>query len=249
MRPKRQIFTGWAIGLSAIAAGALALPAAAEKASEQRVALDTSFEVADFVRNPEPHTDAAAVQRLVELYGPDSTAETALQRTYDDIGSVTTDMSALRKMSEATLREADCLATAIYYEARSESHKGQVAVAQVIQNRVLSRHYPDTICNVVYQGSERSTGCQFSFTCDGSMDRPIERDSWDEAEEVAAYVMTQTPRNVVGQSTHYHTDYVNPRWNKTLKRTVKVGTHIFYRFPFQERSRGHSLSLVAAPPV
>ncbi|MEM7730493.1 MAG: cell wall hydrolase, partial [Pseudomonadota bacterium] len=203
--------------------------------------------VDQFRSTPEQSTDSAAVQRLVDLYGPDSEESSALALTVNDLETIAEDTSSLRKHSEATMREADCLAEAVYYEARGESRSGQIAVAQVVQNRVLSRHYPDTICGVVYQGSERRTGCQFSFTCDGSMDKTPVGQPWDQANEVAKYVMTQTPRSIVGKSTHYHTDYVNPKWNRSLKRTVTVGSHIFYRFPFTERSRGASLSLRVAP--
>jgi hypothetical protein len=244
MTPKRQILTGWAIGLAAVAAGSIALPAAAEKASNQRVESDIVATASDFLQLPEQSAERGSVQRLVNLYGPDTLSDTPLQQTRQELSTIDSDTSSLRKLSEATMREANCLAEAVYYEARGESRKGQVAVAQVVQNRVLSRHYPDSICNVVYQGAERRTGCQFSFTCDGSMDRQPVGEAWDRATEVAKYVMTQTPRSVVGRSTHYHTDYVNPVWNKTLKRPVKVGSHIF----FTERSRGASLSLQVAPP-
>ncbi|MEL6686667.1 MAG: cell wall hydrolase [Pseudomonadota bacterium] len=247
MRPKRQIFAGWAAGLAAVAAGCIAIPAAADKAANQRADVVLAQTAADFRNMPVPQMDAVSVSRLVDLYGPDSRGETNLQRVYYDLGDVDQSTFSLRKQSEATMRQALCMAEAIYYEARSESRTGQIAVAQVIQNRILSRHYPDTICDVVYQGSERTTGCQFSFTCDGSMDKAPKGAAWDRSKQVAAYVMTQTPRSLVGRSTHYHTDYVDPVWNENLTRTVQVGSHIFYRFPFKER-RQSSASLSIAPP-
>ena len=247
MRPKRQVFAGWAVGLAAVAAGCLAIPAAADKAANQRADIVLAQTAADFRNMPEPEMNASSVQRLVALYGPDSRGETPLQRVHYDLGDVDMPTLSLRKHSEATMQEVQCLAEAIYYEARSESRSGQIAVAQVVQNRVLSRHYPDSICNVVYQGSERTTGCQFSFTCDGSMEKAPGGGSWDRSKQVASYVMTQTPRSLVGRSTHYHTDYVDPVWSKNLTRTVKVGSHIFYRFPFKER-RSSTVSLSIAPP-
>jgi len=247
MRPKRQIFAGWATGLVAVAAGALALPAAADKASSQRTEVVMVQTASDFRNMPEPSTDSAAIRRLVDLYGPDSLGETPLQRVHYDLGSIDEDSSVLIKLSEASIREANCLTEAIYYEARSESRAGQVAVAQVIQNRVFSKHYPDSICGVVYQGSERRTGCQFSFTCDGSMDRAPKGKSWDRSEDVARYVLTETPRSLVGSSTHYHTTAINPHWSGSLKKTAQVGSHIFYRFPFRER-RAATVSLRVAPP-
>ncbi|WP_298917693.1 cell wall hydrolase [uncultured Algimonas sp.] len=252
MKPKQQMITGWAVGLAVASAGAVALPAAAEKAADQRTEFVTTNIAKDFRRMPEPKTDLASVSRLAELYGPDSLARTPLERVRLDNGSFGTDISTLRKQSEASMREANCLAEAVYYEARGESRKGQIAVAQVVQNRVLSKHYPDTICGVVYQGSERTTGCQFSFTCDGSMKKAPKGRSWTLAKDVARYVSTETPRSLVGVSTHYHTDYVDPRWNRTLRKTKQVGSHIFYRFPFTEVPRADKPTVVAslriAPP-
>lgn len=247
MRPKRQIFAGWATGLVVVAAGAMALPAAADKASNQRVEVVMTQTATDFRNMPEPTTDSASIRRLVDLYGPDSLGEMPLQRVNYDLGAIDQDTSTLRKQSHATMREANCLAEAIYYEARSESRSGQVAVAQVIQNRVFSKHFPDSICGVVYQGSERTTGCQFSFTCDGSMDRAIKGKSWDRSKNTARYVLTESPRGLVGQSTHYHTTEVNPHWSSSLKKTGQVGSHVFYRFPFRERPAA-SVSLRVAPP-
>lgn len=128
-------------------------------------------------------------------------------------------------------REQRCLAEAIYYEARSESLYGQLAVAEVIVNRVRHRAYPDTICGVVYQGSELSTGCQFTFTCDGSMALAPRGRGWDRAQRVAAHVTMGFAQPVTRRATHYHTVAVDPYWNDSLVRTRTVGTHIFYRFP------------------
>lgn len=247
MRPKRQIFAGWACGLAAVAAGALVLPAAAKKAGDQRVEVVMTQTAADFRRMPDPMTESASVRRLAELYGPDSIVETELERVSYDLGSIDQDFSILRKQSEATMREANCLAEAIYYEARSEPKAGQIAVAHVIQNRILSKHYPDSICGVVYEGSERRTGCQFSFTCDGSLDKAPRGRAWERSQDVARYVLTQQPPSRVGRSTHYHTTQVDPHWNDSLQRTAQVGSHIFYRFPFRER-RSPSVSLRVAPP-
>ena len=247
MRPKRQILAGWAAGLVAVAAGSIAIPAAADKASNQRADIVLAQTAADFRNMPDPAPEHPSVERLVALYGPDSRSETALQRVAYDLNEIDQPTLSLRKQSEAMMREANCLAEAIYYEARSESRSGQIAVAQVIQNRILSKHYPDTICDVVYQGSERTTGCQFSFTCDGSLEKAPRGKAWERSKKVASYVMTQTPRSLIGRSTHYHTDYVDPVWNKNLTRTVQVGNHIFYRFPFKEK-RTSTASLSIAPP-
>ena len=130
-----------------------------------------------------------------------------------------------------TARERRCLAEAIFYEARSESLWGQKAVAEVVLNRVRHRAYPDTICAVVYQGSERVTGCQFTFTCDGSMARAPYGRSWERAQMLAEHAMMGFAQPVTRRATHYHTTAVDPHWNDALVRTRRIGEHIFYRFP------------------
>ena len=127
--------------------------------------------------------------------------------------------------------ERRCLAQALYYEARSESVMGQLAVADVIMNRVKSGIYPDTICDVVFEGSERRTGCQFSFACDGSMRVAVRPKTWERADELAGFVMAGLREPVTRSATHYHASYVDPHWADTLVPTAYIGTHIFYRFP------------------
>jgi len=135
----------------------------------------------------------------------------------------------------------DCLSRAIYYEARSESERGQLAVAEVVLNRVAHRLYPNNICDVVYEGTDRATGlswrgsresCQFSFTCDGSeARRPPNGEQWAEAQRIAAHAMMGLSTPVTGDATHYHANYVNPYWAPRLVHTKTIGAHIFYRFP------------------
>lgn len=129
----------------------------------------------------------------------------------------------------ARARALQCLSTAIYYEAASESEAGQRAVAQVILNRVRHPAFPDSVCGVVYQGSERA-GCQFSYACDGSMARIPSREGMARAIRYASdalngYVMPQ-----VGEATHYHTYAVTPSWNRTLVMTATIGAHLFHRW-------------------
>ena len=134
-------------------------------------------------------------------------------------------------------RESKCLAEAIYYEARSESYDGQMAVAEVIVNRTRSSVYPDTYCGVVYQGSERSTGCQFTFTCDGSLDRRPRGEAWDRSRAIAAEVMMGFARPITHRATHYHTTEVDPYWSSSLVETTRIGEHVFYRFPTRAEKR------------
>ncbi len=127
--------------------------------------------------------------------------------------------------------ERHCLAQAIYYEAGSESRVGQMAVADVVLNRVASAVYPDTICEVVYQGSQRTTGCQFTFTCDGSLKRPVNKARFARAEELAGTILAGLRAPASRNATHYHADYVNPDWAASLTPTATIGAHKFYRFP------------------
>ncbi|MCI4662452.1 MAG: cell wall hydrolase [Neomegalonema sp.] len=126
-------------------------------------------------------------------------------------------------------KELTCLTEAIYFEARGESFEGQVAVAEVVLNRVDSAYWPKTVCGVVNQGSERSTGCQFSYTCDGIPDTIIPGPSATLAERIATLMLMGAPRRLTGHATHYHADYVDPRWNRTMETTATIGRHIFYR--------------------
>jgi spore germination cell wall hydrolase CwlJ-like protein len=136
-----------------------------------------------------------------------------------------------RPAYQAYLREKDCLATAIYFEARGETAKGQKAVAEVVLARTRVPGRPKTVCGVVYEGSKRRTGCQFSFTCDGIADRVVNKNAWRQANRIAANVMRTGGRvnAVAGGATFYHADYVSPRWASRMVKVAEIGTHIFYR--------------------
>lgn len=122
-----------------------------------------------------------------------------------------------------------CLATAVYFEARSESHLGQLAVARVVLNRAKASNYPSSICGVVYQGAHRLNACQFSFACDGRSDLPQDARAWETALAITALALTKDLRlQIVASATHYHADYVDPSWSRSLQRVTKIGRHIFY---------------------
>lgn len=127
-------------------------------------------------------------------------------------------------------RALECLTAAIYYEAASESDQGQRAVAQVVLNRVAHPSYPNTVCGVVYQGSERTTGCQFSFTCDGALARMPNRMFWLRAMDTARAALSGYVERSVGLATHYHTIAVHPYWAPSLTHITTIGAHRFYRF-------------------
>ncbi|WP_233243487.1 MULTISPECIES: cell wall hydrolase [unclassified Caulobacter] len=123
-----------------------------------------------------------------------------------------------------------CLTEAVYYEAGFEPLAGQEAVAQTILNRLRHAGYPKSICGVVYEGAARSTGCQFSFTCDGSLAREPNPSLWTRAESVARRALNGFVMKDVGVATHYHANYVAPYWAPTLVKLTQIGQHIFYRW-------------------
>ena len=138
---------------------------------------------------------------------------------------------SLGKSSVADRSNAlECLTSAVYYEAGRESDDGQRAVAQVILNRVRHPAYPSSVCGVVFQGSLRPTGCQFTFTCDGSMARAPMTSEWKRARKHAWAALNGAVYRPVGQATHYHANYVLPYWASTLVKTHVEGPHIFYRW-------------------
>jgi spore germination cell wall hydrolase CwlJ-like protein len=128
-------------------------------------------------------------------------------------------------------RSLDCLTAAAYYEAAGEGAAGEAAVAQVVLNRVRHPAFPASICAVVFQGSTRPTGCQFTFTCDGSLLRSPDKEGWKAASRVAAAALSGSVFAPVGLATHYHANSVVPYWAGTLAKNAQVGAHIFYRWP------------------
>ncbi|MFV2092026.1 MAG: cell wall hydrolase [Hyphomicrobiales bacterium] len=126
-------------------------------------------------------------------------------------------------------RQRYCLAAAVYYEARGEPYRGQLAVAQVVMNRVNSSRYPGTICGVVFQNEKLFNRCQFSFACDGKPERPRPGAAWRTALKIASQFQNGKTYAPVKAATNYHADYVRPKWSRGMRRIGKIGKHIFYR--------------------
>lgn len=135
--------------------------------------------------------------------------------------------SAPKKRGQA---QWHCLAEAVYFEARSETLIAQRAVAEVILNRVDSRRYPNTVCEVVNQGSERRNRCQFSYNCDGRPELIHEKSAWARAKSIAKEMVAAPVRPLTNGATHYHTASVRPFWSRSLQRTAVYGAHIFYKY-------------------
>ena len=127
-------------------------------------------------------------------------------------------------------RAVSCLAIAAWYEA-GDDPAGERAVIQVVLNRVRHPAFPSSVCAVVFQGKELITGCQFSFTCDGSLSRRTPSDSaWLRAVNLAREALNGSVDANVSQATHFHANYVTPGWSKQLERVSQVGPHIFYKW-------------------
>ena len=133
--------------------------------------------------------------------------------------------------------QAWCLAQNIYYEARGSNLADQAAVADVVLNRVKDSRYPNTICEVVRQGKQHANGqmvrnmCQFSWYCDGKSDYPLDSESWSKAQQTAYMMIYYNDyRGITEGSTHYHANYVSPRWTRELDLVGRIGVHIFYRW-------------------
>jgi spore germination cell wall hydrolase CwlJ-like protein len=130
---------------------------------------------------------------------------------------------------EDQTRALDCLAAAVIYEAGDDTDGGR-AVAQVVLNRMRHPAFPKSVCGVVFQGAERRTGCQFTFTCDGALMRAVSPAAWGRAREVARAALNGFVDRRVGHATHYHTDWVVPYWSSSLDKITEVKTHLFFRW-------------------
>jgi spore germination cell wall hydrolase CwlJ-like protein len=127
-------------------------------------------------------------------------------------------------------RDLDCLADAVYYEARGETPAGQAAVAQVVLNRVRHPAFPKSVCGVVFQGAQTGDGCQFSFACDGSMRHEREAMAWRRSREVASRALAGSVMSSIGNATHFHVVGLQPGWGPRLLKVAQIGLHVFYRF-------------------
>jgi len=166
---------------------------------------------------------------LLRPISPEEAMKENAERPFS--GRADTPAAPFKLNADAKSRERaiECMTQAVYYEAASEGADGQRAVAQIVINRMRHPGYPASICGVIYQGSERPTGCQFTFTCDGSLARLPVQSLWKQAQKIASEALSGKVFGTVGHATHYHADYVLPFWADSLDKSVRVGRHIFYR--------------------
>ena len=173
---------------------------------------------------PPPSEEMAKASEAGESVAPKGEVNSDNQRAKTPAERLGLADEKLRAKSEK------CLAEAIYFEARGEAVRGQIAVAQVVMNRAFSGFYPNTVCGVVYQNKHRHFACQFTFACDNNPDVIREPDMWERARKIAKAMLDgQIWLAEVGKSTHYHAYYVHPSWVNEMKRMYKFGVHTFYR--------------------
>jgi spore germination cell wall hydrolase CwlJ-like protein len=216
-----------------VAATGSCMPALADRAAAP-AAPETVFAAAIVGADPLPippdMTDIAAFDTL--LSGDQAAAANAALPIGGEVGPAAAPMAILAGSGLAPARALDCLAQAVYYEARSESEDGQRAVAQVVLNRVRHPSWPNSVCGVVYQGPMRAGGgCQFTFTCDGSLRFAPVGAGWARARRIAAEALAGRVFAPVGLATFYHTHAVMPRWAPRLTKVAVIGAHNFYRLP------------------
>ena len=207
--------------------------AAATRLDETKEALAADFVSGEMAAEPKLMSLSAQVQSL-----PAAVRDAAIT---SDIPAL--DANLVRAATDSAA-QTQCMAQAIYYEARSETFAGQKAVGEVVLNRVGSKHFPNTVCGVVFEGSERSTGCQFSFTCDGSMDIAPKGKAWARSQVLAEHMMIGAHKPMTARATHYHTTEVNPKWAAHVQPTRQIGSHKFYRF---KTRREQALTRAVAP--
>ncbi len=214
-RGPAMVSTFTALAAAAIAAGAALESRQADAAAYRVTARLPLVEPPPFLlRDLAPET-ALGINRKIPFYQGPNPAAAPFKAAGDKLASA---------------RAVDCLTAAVYYEAASETPDGQRGVAQVVLNRVRHPAFPQSICEVVFQGSMRTTGCQFSFTCDGSMRRQPSAAGWARAQKIAEQALAGAVFSPVGNATHYHANYVVPYWATSLAKNAAVGTHIFYRW-------------------
>ena len=185
-------------------------------------------------RIPDAAAAGAAVKslpppNLLKPVSPEEAVKENAERPFVNRADTAASRFVLKTDAEDRGRALTCLTQAVYYEAASEGMDGGRAVAQVVLNRLRHPGYPASICGVVYQGSDRPSGCQFTFTCDGSLLRPHVDSLWKRSQKIAEDALSGHVFAPIGHATHYHADYVLPYWADSLDKTVQIGRHIFYR--------------------
>jgi spore germination cell wall hydrolase CwlJ-like protein len=201
-------------------------PGEAPKVETVSIAVDPGMQLASLTPDvplPPTHPQASEIPPGGETIAPKGQVTGEDKRPMGPAERLKLDASARRKAEK-------CLAEAVYFEARGEPVRGQIAVAQVVLNRAFSGYYPHTVCGVVYQNANRHLACQFTFACDGIPDVIREPDAWERAKKIAAETLDgKLWLPEVGKATHYHAYWVRPGWVREMTKMYKLGVHTFYR--------------------
>ena len=227
------IYLGWrprtSLPLAAVALGAAALIGAGIYAASAGIVGINQGSSAI----PLPPSRVATIKLpppdLLRPLTPEEAEKQNAERPFVDRPDSAASAFVLKTAASDRDRALECLTQAVYYEAAGEGTDGGRAVAQVVLNRMRHPGYPASVCGVVYQGSERTTGCQFTFTCDGSLMRAPVASLWSRSRKIAEDALKGKVFAKIGHATHYHADYVLPYWADSLDKTVQIGRHIFYR--------------------
>ncbi|MDD2867244.1 cell wall hydrolase [Neomegalonema sp.] len=191
---------------------------------------------------PQPEVRVASLADLSGLAALDTGAHALLKEGREAVGAAArqarananpTGRARDRTRDANAAAETKCLSDAVYFEARGESYNGQIAVAEVILNRVEGAAFPNSVCEVVYQGQHRMFACQFSFVCDGKPEVIADQRAYRRAQEIAKLVLGGERRGISAgggkdKATHYHARSVSPSWSQAFKRTATIGEHVFY---------------------
>jgi spore germination cell wall hydrolase CwlJ-like protein len=224
---------GFSVKTASLFFGSSSLGAAAEPIERWQPGEEPMIVLPGTLRDP----DMKAMASLPSA-GDDPSAVTENGQSIAAKGEVNSDNQRAKTPADrlglldekARAKSEKCLAEAVYFEARGEAVRGQIAVAQVVMNRTFSGFYPNTVCGVVYQNKHRHYACQFTFACDNVADIVREPDMWDRAKKIAKAMLDgQLWLPEVAKSTHYHAYWVHPSWVSEMRKTYKFGVHTFYR--------------------
>jgi spore germination cell wall hydrolase CwlJ-like protein len=217
-----------AIGVIGRAAGTAAFVRTRVAIDDAALRIDADASALDLP--PEPAFDLA----VDNVTGPESQVQLASVPASEPVPlpaeKPVPPATRLQLTDTARAKAENCLAQAIYHEARGETVRGQAAVAQVIMNRVFSRYYPGSVCGVVYQNAHRRNACQFSFAC-SDKPKPIDNQgAWALAQHIAQLALEgRVWEPDIGRATHYHAVWVHPSWVDEMDKLASHGVHIFYR--------------------
>ncbi len=243
MNKSYHIFLGWGLGIAVTLATIIGLPKLAGASTDFKDQVKWQERASNLQKvGVEYYSTSNMAKTLVEWHS-DLSVTNPYMLDYLITSDIPQNSRTLVAKSKFMAQETNCLAEAVYYEARSETVSGQKAVAEVVLNRVGHKAFPNSVCAVVFQGAERTTGCQFSFACDGSNAILPSGKHWDEAQDIARHMMMSASVPITNRATHYHTTGVSPKWAPSLRKLRQYDTHVFYRFmPRKRRLRPVSVA-------